>query len=160
MQLSGFEAVLTFTLVEEVRLEFPTGVFFCGRHYIFLLAFSSPRDTLDDFEPTVGVVIPLLYVFYPDIQKAPARKCIFEQNKKNPNNQKVPPGVDFARERLSNQTLLPFNGIQLLRPIELLAAIQPAFSSSPSLDECFSVHGLRPQKRRGGVGGERWLISC
>lgn len=59
-------------------------------------------------------------------------------------------GVDFARERLSNQTLLPFTGIQLLRPIELLAAIQPAFSSSPSLDECVSVHGLRPQKRRGG----------
>lgn len=55
-----------------------------------------------------------------------------------------------ARERLSNQTLLPFTGIQLLRPIALLAAIQPAFSSSPSLDECFSVHGLRPQKRRGG----------
>lgn len=34
MQLSWFEAVLTFTFVEEVRLEFPAGVFFCGRHYI------------------------------------------------------------------------------------------------------------------------------
>lgn len=34
MQLSWFEAVLTFTFVEEVRLEFPAGVLFCGRHYI------------------------------------------------------------------------------------------------------------------------------
>lgn len=34
MQLSGFETVLTFAFVEEVRLKFPTGVFFCGRHYI------------------------------------------------------------------------------------------------------------------------------
>lgn len=37
MQLSWFEAVLTFTFVEEVRLEFPTGVFFSGRHYISTL---------------------------------------------------------------------------------------------------------------------------
>lgn len=37
MQLSWFEAVLTFTFVEEVRLEFPTGVFFCGRHDISAL---------------------------------------------------------------------------------------------------------------------------
>lgn len=34
MQLPWFEAVLTFTFVEEVRLEFPTRVFFSGRHHI------------------------------------------------------------------------------------------------------------------------------
>ena len=32
MKLPRLEAVLTFTLIEEVGLEFPTGVFFCGRH--------------------------------------------------------------------------------------------------------------------------------
>lgn len=41
MQLSWFEAVLTFTFVEEVRLEFPTGVFFCGRHDISALCRHS-----------------------------------------------------------------------------------------------------------------------
>lgn len=48
MQLSWFEAVLTFTFVEEVRLEFPTGVFFCGRHYISPLFKHS-----GGLEPTV-----------------------------------------------------------------------------------------------------------
>lgn len=37
MQLPGFEAVLALALVEEVRLELPTGVFFCGGHC------ASPR---------------------------------------------------------------------------------------------------------------------
>lgn len=35
MQLSGFEAVLAFAFVEKVRLEFPAGVFFCGRHCVW-----------------------------------------------------------------------------------------------------------------------------
>lgn len=34
MQFSRFEAILTFAFVEKVGLEFSTGVFFCGRHYI------------------------------------------------------------------------------------------------------------------------------
>lgn len=37
MQLPGFEAVLTFTFVENVGLEFPTWVFFCRRHCISFL---------------------------------------------------------------------------------------------------------------------------
>lgn len=32
MQLPRLEAVLTFTFVENIRLEFPTRVFFCSRH--------------------------------------------------------------------------------------------------------------------------------
>lgn len=52
MQLPRFEAVLTFTFVEEVRLEFPAGVFFCGRHYLPPLL-HSVGFTLDDLS-TVG----------------------------------------------------------------------------------------------------------
>lgn len=35
MQLSRLEAILTFTLVENIRLEFPARVFFRSRHYNF-----------------------------------------------------------------------------------------------------------------------------
>lgn len=34
VQLSWFEAILAFTFVEEVRLEFPAGVFLGGRHAV------------------------------------------------------------------------------------------------------------------------------
>lgn len=35
VQFSRFEAILTFTFVEKVGLEFSTGVFFCGRHDVY-----------------------------------------------------------------------------------------------------------------------------
>lgn len=43
MQLPWFEAVLTLAFVEEVRLEFPTGVFFSGRHCFF---FTSSKHSV------------------------------------------------------------------------------------------------------------------
>lgn len=35
VQFSRFKAILTFTFVEKVGLEFSTGVFFCGRHDVY-----------------------------------------------------------------------------------------------------------------------------
>lgn len=66
MQLSRLEAVLTFAFVENVRLKFPTRVFFCTRHLIPLFVRVLKIPAMKRRQKTV--IIPMLFHPILDIQ--------------------------------------------------------------------------------------------
>lgn len=110
MQLSWFEAVLTFTFVEEVRLELPTGVFFCGRHYISPLVKLPGVISLEDFNQQWSNPAVFLCVSSIPTSKKLQHSDAFSSKKKK----KDQTGVELFGDEV--QIFCLFSCIQLLLP--------------------------------------------